>query len=101
MIGIILAFLISVYLITDTIIEYKKLKEIEPMGKVLCSQAINEMDIVIIYNTLELQIKLNNQMIKNPTVPKEKIEEIKEVNKETKKTLKKIKAIVKETGIEI
>ena len=96
-----LLLLLNVFIITDLIIEYRNLKEIKPMTKVLHSQAFNKLDIAIIYKTLEEQIKLNNLLMKDKLTPKVKVEAIKLVNKETKNTLKKVKVLAKEAGVEI
>lgn len=93
--------LLAIYLFLTLLLNINQIEEYKPMEKVLYSQAFSQLDVAIIYKALDVQIKLNNQLLKNSVISKEKEKEIKTVNKEIKNTLKKVKVIAKEAGVEL
>lgn len=98
-----IAFLLATYLFLTLLLSINRIEENKPMTKVIASQALDIIDLQVIYKTLELQVELNKRMITlhEKLDDKQKITEIKTVNKATKDTLRKIKALIKEAGVKI
>lgn len=98
-----IAFLLATYLFLTLLLSINYIEDNKPMTKLLVSQALDTLDLQVIYKTLELQIELNKRMITihEKLGDKQKIAEIKTVNKETKDTLRKIKNLIKEAGVKL